>query len=32
MKNGGDFGPGLDMLKYLYAHINYAGKIQRVED
>ena len=30
--NSGDFRAVLDMLKYFYANINYAGKIQRVED
>lgn len=30
--NSGDFKAVLDMLKYFYANINYAGKIQRVED
>jgi len=33
MKNSsGDYAATLEMLKYYYAHINYAGKIQRVED
>ena len=33
MKNGsGDYAATLEVLKYFYAHINYAGKIQRVED
>lgn len=32
MKQSTDAAAGLDMLKYHYANINYAGKIQRVED
>jgi hypothetical protein len=32
MRAGGDFGPGIEMLRYWYATINYAGKIHRVED
>jgi hypothetical protein len=33
IKHGsGDLVAGLDMLKYFYAHVNYAGKIQRTED
>lgn len=28
----GEYAAALEMLKYFYAHINYAGKIQRVED
>ena len=27
-----DLNAGLDMLKYFYAHINYAGRIHRGED
>jgi hypothetical protein len=30
--NSGDLLAALDMLKYFYANINYAGKLQRVED
>jgi len=30
--NSGDLMSALEMLKYFYANINYAGKIQRVED
>lgn len=33
MKRGtGDLMATLDMLKYFYAHINYAGRIHRAED
>lgn len=33
MENGSvDYAATLEMLKYFFAHINYAGKIQRVED
>jgi len=27
-----DYTVGLEMLKYFYANVNYAGKIQRTED
>lgn len=27
-----DFKPTLEMLKYYYSQINYAGKIQRMDD
>lgn len=31
-QNTTDAAAGLDMLKYHYANINYAGRVQRVED
>lgn len=31
-QHNGDLLARLDMLKYFYANINYAGKLQRVED